>query len=75
MSIVAYAQTSQYDDPQYIKALRILQADDRIRYLGLCNFDTSRLTEILAAGIKIVTNQVQVCIRVGLSRHLLIERM
>ncbi|KAK6373394.1 hypothetical protein LTS17_008414 [Exophiala oligosperma] len=48
-----------YDDPQYIKALRILQADDRIRFLGLCNFDTLRLEEILGAGIKIATNQVQ----------------
>lgn len=50
----------QYDDKQYIEALRLLQTDERIRFLGLCNFDTLRLKEILESGIQIVTNQVQV---------------
>ncbi|KAI1615618.1 NADP-dependent oxidoreductase domain-containing protein [Exophiala viscosa] len=48
-----------YDDPQYIEALRLLQNDERVRLLGLCNFDTARMQEILEAGIDIVTNQVQ----------------
>lgn len=50
----------QYDDPQYIEALHFLQEDPRIKLLGLCNFDTQRMQEILDAGINIVTNQVQV---------------
>ncbi|KAK5049874.1 hypothetical protein LTR84_003992 [Exophiala bonariae] len=48
-----------YEDQQYIQALRLLEADDRVKMLGLCNFDTKRLEEILEAGIKVVTNQVQ----------------
>ena len=51
---------NQYDDPQYIEALRLLQNDERVRLLGLCNFDTARMQEILEAGIHVVTNQVQV---------------
>ncbi|KEF63599.1 uncharacterized protein A1O9_01577 [Exophiala aquamarina CBS 119918] len=48
-----------YEDKQYIQALRLLQSDNRVRLLGLCNFDTLRLKEVLASGVKIVTNQVQ----------------
>jgi aryl-alcohol dehydrogenase-like predicted oxidoreductase len=48
-----------YDDHQYIDALRFLQRDERVRQLGLCNFDTERLQEIVGEGIDIVTNQVQ----------------
>jgi aryl-alcohol dehydrogenase-like predicted oxidoreductase len=48
-----------YDDHQYINALRFLQQDERVRQLGLCNFDTERLQEIVGEGIDIVTNQVQ----------------
>ncbi|KIV86250.1 hypothetical protein, variant [Exophiala sideris] len=48
-----------YDDPQYIEALRLLHNDKRVRLLGLCNFDTARVQEILEAGIHVVTNQVQ----------------
>ena len=51
---------SQYDDKQYINALQLLQDDARVSLLGLCNFDTKRMKEILSAGIKIVSNQVQV---------------
>jgi hypothetical protein len=50
----------QYDDHQYIDALRLLQKDSRISSLGLCNFDTQRLEEILNAGINVASNQVQV---------------
>ena len=48
-----------YDDHQYIKALQLLQQDERIQNLGLCNFDTSRLQEVLDNNIDVVTNQVQ----------------
>ena len=48
-----------YEDHQYIDALRFLQQDERVRQLGLCNFDTERLQEIVGEGIDIVTNQVQ----------------
>ena len=48
-----------YDDKQYITALRYLQNDPRIHNLGLCNFDTKHMLEILSAGIQISTNQVQ----------------
>ncbi|WEW57046.1 hypothetical protein PRK78_002505 [Emydomyces testavorans] len=37
----------------------IMQADPRVTNLGLCNFDTKRMKEVLEAGINIVTNQVQ----------------
>jgi len=53
----------QYDDPQYIDALRLLSEDKRIGTLGLCNFDTKHMDNILANGIKIYSNQVQVCER------------
>lgn len=48
-----------YEDKQYLKALQYLQEDSRVRQLGLCNFDTERLEEIVQAGIKVHTNQVQ----------------
>ncbi|KXT00854.1 hypothetical protein AC578_962 [Pseudocercospora eumusae] len=48
-----------YDDPQYIKALKLLRADKRVHKLGLCNFDTQHMAEIAEAGVKIHTNQVQ----------------
>ncbi|EUC47106.1 hypothetical protein COCMIDRAFT_90828 [Bipolaris oryzae ATCC 44560] len=48
-----------YEDHQYIEALRLLQQDERVRHLGLCNFDTARLQEVIDDGIDIVTNQVQ----------------
>jgi aryl-alcohol dehydrogenase-like predicted oxidoreductase len=48
-----------YNDHQYIQALRILQEDERVRHLGLCNFDTTRLQEVIDSNIDIVTNQVQ----------------
>lgn len=48
-----------YDDPQYIQALQILQEDQRVRHLGLCNFDTARLQEVIDSDVEVVTNQVQ----------------
>ncbi|KAK4494374.1 hypothetical protein PRZ48_014672 [Zasmidium cellare] len=48
-----------YEDKQYIQALKYLQEDSRVRQLGLCNFDTERMEEIVQAGIEIHTNQVQ----------------
>ncbi|KAF9690669.1 hypothetical protein EKO04_011325 [Ascochyta lentis] len=48
-----------YDDRQYIQALQLLQQDERIRYLGLCNFDSNRLQEVIDSGVDVVTNQVQ----------------
>lgn len=48
-----------YSDHQYIQALRILQEDKRVRHLGLCNFDTVRLQEVIDSNIDVVTNQVQ----------------
>lgn len=51
-----------YTDSSYLDALRhlgTLQAEGRIRHLALTNFDTERMRIIRAAGIKIVSNQVQ----------------
>ncbi|KAL4972488.1 NADP-dependent oxidoreductase domain-containing protein [Aspergillus desertorum] len=48
-----------YNDPQYIQALHYLQSDPRVSNLGLCNFDTEHMQNVLDAGIKIATNQVQ----------------
>jgi diketogulonate reductase-like aldo/keto reductase len=50
----------QYDDPQYIKALRFLSEDQRVGSLGLCNFDTKHMENIISNGVKIYSNQVQV---------------
>ncbi|PGH00028.1 hypothetical protein GX51_06027 [Blastomyces parvus] len=48
-----------YNDTQYVRALQLLQNDERVTVLGLCNFDTKRMEEVLSAGVKIATNQVQ----------------
>ena len=48
-----------YNDHQYIEALRHLQQDERVKHLGLCNFDTARLQEVIDKDIDVVTNQVQ----------------
>jgi len=50
----------KYSDPQYIEALRILEEDDRVSTLGLCNFDAAHMKVVLENGIKVATNQVQV---------------
>lgn len=51
-----------YDVPGYVEAtawLDDLRRAGKIRHLGLTNFDQSRLREIVAAGAKIVSHQVQ----------------
>ncbi|KAF1934696.1 Aldo/keto reductase [Clathrospora elynae] len=48
-----------YNDHQYIEALQLLQQDERVQNLGLCNFDTARLQEVIDNSIDVVTNQVQ----------------
>ncbi len=51
-----------YADEGYLTALQALhelQKRGQIRHLGLTNFDSVRLEQILAAGIPIVSNQIQ----------------
>jgi aryl-alcohol dehydrogenase-like predicted oxidoreductase len=51
-----------YDVPGYVDAaawLDELRRAGKIRYLGLTNFDQQRLEEILAAGIAVISHQVQ----------------
>ena len=50
----------QYDDDQYVLALKYLQQDERVQRLGLCNFDTENMQKVVESGVKIYTNQVQV---------------
>lgn len=50
----------QYNNSQYIRALQFLQDDERVAALGLCNFDTKRMEEVISVGVKVATNQVQV---------------
>ncbi|KAH6974349.1 NADP-dependent oxidoreductase domain-containing protein [Ilyonectria sp. MPI-CAGE-AT-0026] len=48
-----------YDDKNYIDALRYLAEDERVNMVGLCNFDTKHLEEVLDSGITVHTNQIQ----------------
>lgn len=48
-----------YNDVQYLDALKFIAEDERVPSLGLCNFDTEHLEKVIDAGIKIHTNQVQ----------------
>ncbi|RDW84490.1 hypothetical protein BP6252_02080 [Coleophoma cylindrospora] len=48
-----------YNDKQYIQALKYIEEDERVKVVGLCNFDTERTKEIAEAGVKVVSNQVQ----------------
>jgi aryl-alcohol dehydrogenase-like predicted oxidoreductase len=51
-----------YDHPGYLNALTHLaelQAEGKIKHLGLTNFDTAHLKLILDHGIRVVSNQVQ----------------
>lgn len=50
----------KYQNPDYLKALRFLTEDDRVETVGLCNFDTKHLLEVVQSGIRVYTNQVQV---------------
>ncbi|BCG81868.1 aldo/keto reductase [Mesorhizobium sp. 113-3-3] len=51
-----------YDQPRYVEAmgwLDELRREGKVRNLGTTNFDTPRLAEILAAGIPLVSQQLQ----------------
>ncbi|GKU22420.1 unnamed protein product [Fusarium langsethiae] len=48
-----------WHDTQYIDALQYLAEDKRVARIGLCNFDTEHLEQVVESGIKIWTNQVQ----------------
>ena len=51
-----------YQIPGYVQAachLRDLQRAGKIRYIGLTNFDVSRLEQIMDAGVPVVSNQIQ----------------
>lgn len=51
-----------YQFPNYIDTamhLSELQKSGKIRYVGITNFDTPRIKEMLDAGVEITTNQVQ----------------
>ena len=51
-----------YDVPGYVEAalwLDELRAAGKIRHVGLTNFDRQRLGEIVAAGVPVVSHQVQ----------------
>ena len=51
-----------YDVPGYVEAaawLDELRSAGKIRHIGLTNFDQKRLKEIVAAGIPVVSHQVQ----------------
>jgi aryl-alcohol dehydrogenase-like predicted oxidoreductase len=51
-----------YKVPRYVETalhLSDLQQKGKIRYIGVTNFDGKRLKEILDAGVKVTTNQVQ----------------
>jgi diketogulonate reductase-like aldo/keto reductase len=42
-----------------VKAIRFLHDDPRVQSVGLVNFDTQRMEEVIGSGVKIVSNQVQ----------------
>jgi len=51
-----------YQFPKYLETalhLTELQQSGKIRHVGITNFDTPRIKEMLDAGVKITTNQVQ----------------
>ena len=51
-----------YQFPRYIDTalhLSELQKSGKIKYIGVTNFDTTRIKEMLDAGVKISANQVQ----------------
>lgn len=51
-----------YDVPGYVEAaqwLNELRREGKVRHVGLTNFDRARLEEIVAAGVPVVSHQVQ----------------
>jgi hypothetical protein len=53
-------ESPQYDDHQYVKRAKLIAEDSRVKSIGLVNFDTQHMNEIIERGLKVVTNQVQV---------------
>lgn len=49
----------KYEDHQYVEAARLLEQHPQVQSLGLCNFDTLRMNEIVENGVNVVSNQVQ----------------
>ncbi|KAA8573416.1 hypothetical protein EYC84_005002 [Monilinia fructicola] len=48
-----------YSDYQYVKAARLIYEHPHVQSLGLCNFDSDHMCEILESGVQAVSNQVQ----------------
>jgi len=51
-----------YDIPGYVEAaghLKALQQSGKILYIGVTNFDSVHLREILQSGVRVISNQVQ----------------
>ncbi|TGO52936.1 hypothetical protein BCON_0132g00030 [Botryotinia convoluta] len=48
-----------YNDHQYVEAARLIEMHPNVQSLGLCNFDSDHMCEILESGAKAVSNQVQ----------------
>ncbi|KAB8304042.1 hypothetical protein EYC80_005388 [Monilinia laxa] len=48
-----------YNDYQYVEAARLIYEHPNVQSLGLCNFDSDRMCEILESGVQAVSNQVQ----------------
>jgi len=59
-TITPFSHHLKYEDKQYIRMTQLVEQDARVLNVGLCNFDTQRMNEILESGIHIVSNQVQV---------------
>ena len=61
LDLVQFAWWS-YEFPGYVETamhLKRLQKEGKIRLIGVTNFDSVRLNEILDAGVSVATNQVQ----------------
>ncbi|KAI6778306.1 NADP-dependent oxidoreductase domain-containing protein [Emericellopsis cladophorae] len=46
-----------YNDVQYLDALKFIVEDERVPTLGLCNFDTEHLEKVIAAGFSLVDSR------------------
>lgn len=58
--LLTCTDAAKYNDHQYVEAAKLIEQDARVDNLGLCNFDTKHMDEIIESGVKIVSNQVQV---------------
>ncbi|KAE8441942.1 hypothetical protein EG329_004150 [Mollisiaceae sp. DMI_Dod_QoI] len=48
-----------YNDNQYVEAAKLIGQDPCVDNIGLCNFDTEHMDEIIESGVNVVSNQVQ----------------